>query len=103
MIARYTDGTPVEEGDRIRYRQAPGGILPASGGWTYGVARKYPHAPEQLARWADYVAAQAAKGLSTMFDPDELHLAREEITGGYRPKPRTAYYMIAGGHIVERA
>lgn len=102
MIARYTDGTPVEEGDSIRYHQAPGGILPASTEWKYGTARKYPHTPEQRARIDAYNEAQAAKGLGSMLDPDELHLSREETTGGYHPEPRTAYYHIAGGHIVER-
>lgn len=27
MSVTYTDGTPVQEGDHIRYHQAPGGLL----------------------------------------------------------------------------
>jgi hypothetical protein len=38
--ARYTDGAYVQEGDLIRYRQAPGGVLPASPRWDYGVAAR---------------------------------------------------------------
>ncbi len=38
-IARYTDGTLVREGDRIRYHQAPGGMLP-HGDWRYGIAAR---------------------------------------------------------------
>jgi hypothetical protein len=36
----YTDGTPVKPGDRIRYHQAPGGLLEThnTGNWTYGTA-----------------------------------------------------------------
>lgn len=37
----YTDGTPVQEGDRIRYHQAPGGLM-AHGDWRYGVAVRLP-------------------------------------------------------------
>lgn len=36
--AFYTDGTPVSPGDRIRYQQAPGGLLPPGETWRYGVA-----------------------------------------------------------------
>ena len=42
-LVLYTDGTPVQAGDRIRYHQAPGGMLP-HGDWVYGVA---PHLPEE--------------------------------------------------------
>ena len=35
---RYTDGSNVEPGDSVRYRQAPGGILPPSPEWKYGEA-----------------------------------------------------------------
>jgi hypothetical protein len=34
----YADGEVVREGDKIRYRQAPGGMLPRSEAWTYGTA-----------------------------------------------------------------
>lgn len=33
----YMDGTRVQEGDHIRYHQAPGGLMP-HGDWRYGVA-----------------------------------------------------------------
>jgi hypothetical protein len=41
--ARYTDGTLVRHGDKIRYHQAPGGLLPPGAGadgdiWNYGTA-----------------------------------------------------------------
>lgn len=35
---RYTDGSEVNAGDAVRYRQAPGGILPASPEWKHGRA-----------------------------------------------------------------
>jgi len=38
QMPRYTDSTLVREGDAIRYKQAPGGILPASQEWMHGVA-----------------------------------------------------------------
>lgn len=96
--ARYTDGTPVREGDRIRYRQTPGGILPASPEWKRGTARKFPHTPEAVARIRAY---NDRFGGDTLLDPDELYLFREETTGGYRPELRPAYFHIVG-HIVER-
>ena len=37
-LPRYTDGTDVHAGDSVRYRQAPGGILPPSPEWKYGEA-----------------------------------------------------------------
>lgn len=37
----YTDGTRVQEGDNIRYHQAPGGLMP-HGDWRYGVAAYVP-------------------------------------------------------------
>lgn len=38
----YTDGSPVQHGDRIRYHQAPGGLMP-HGDWEYGTAVSQPH------------------------------------------------------------
>lgn len=35
---RYVDGTEVSAGDAVRFRQAPGGILPPSPDWRYGRA-----------------------------------------------------------------
>lgn len=74
---RYTDGTAVRVGDRIRYHQAPGGLMaPASDAdgyvWTYGVAVAL--GPEYGSR------------------PNELHL---EAANGRR-------YGIYG-HVIERA
>jgi hypothetical protein len=37
----YTDGTQVQEGDPIRYHQAPGGLM-AHGDWRYGTAVRLP-------------------------------------------------------------
>jgi len=42
-LPRYYDGTELAAGDRVRYRQAPGGILPASPEWTYGTAEVSNH------------------------------------------------------------
>lgn len=47
MQATYTDGTPVQEGDRVRYRQTPGGLL-SRGGWTEGVAVPYEVDTDEL-------------------------------------------------------
>ncbi len=98
MIALYTDGTPVQPGDKIRYRQQPGGLLPA-GDWKEGIAALFPHTPEAVERIRKY---NESHGGETLLDPDELHLQREEPVGGYSTATRTAYYHIAG-HIVERA
>ena len=42
----YVDGTLVHEGDNIRYRQAPGGLLPASRAWTDGTASRLDREPD---------------------------------------------------------
>lgn len=42
----YTDGSRVQEGDHIRYHQAPGGLM-AHGDWRYGVAAYMPGARYQ--------------------------------------------------------
>ena len=96
--ARYTDGTIVHEGDSIRYRQTPGGLLPASGEWTYGTAQKFPHTPEAIARIRAY---NASHGGDTLLDPDELYLFHEVAVGVYNPETRPEYCHIVG-HIVER-
>jgi hypothetical protein len=72
LEATYTDGSPVIKGDRIRYRQQPGGILPASMEWKKGVASKCP--------WDK---------------SGTLYLKRTEPSG------REAYYHIFS-HIVEK-
>lgn len=97
MKAKYTDGTPVREGDSIRYRQQPGGLLPA-GDWKYGTAALFP--PHQERR-EQLEAFNRAEGYLAL-DPDELHLMRDEPIGGYNTETRKAYYHIAG-HIIERA
>lgn len=69
----YTDGTRVQEGDHIRYHQAPGGLMP-HGDWRYGVAARLPEDRQ-----------------SRGFRIDELHLLDAE--GGY-------YGLY--GHVIER-
>ena len=83
-IARYTDGTLVQEGDRIRYHQAPGGIF-APGDWRYGVAKKYPRTERELESMAAYNERHGVLSL----DPDELYLFDGEH-----------HYNIVG-HVVE--
>lgn len=78
MQAKYTDGTPVQEGDRVRYHQTPGGLLPP-GDWREGVAVPYPY-PED--RREGLIAAGV--------DPDELHVFDGE------------HYYHAAPHIIER-
>lgn len=52
----YTDGSPVREGDAIRFHQAPGGLMP-HGDWQYGVAAylpaRYDHPSKELHLLAD--------------------------------------------------
>lgn len=40
---RYTDGALVKEGDLIRCKSHPGGIIPAKGPWAEGVAVSVNH------------------------------------------------------------
>ena len=69
----FTDGTEVRAGDRVRYKQAPGGMLPPSQDWKYGVAEPFvPHAGYD---WADELSLHAEDG---------------------------RWYNL-GGHIIERA
>jgi len=102
-IATYTDGTPVLIGDTIRYRQQPGGLLPASPEWTYGIAAYFPpnHEGPGRARLEAYISAQSEKGYGTMLDPDEIHLKADvlDYKGDFS---RVAYFGIVG-HIVEKA
>lgn len=69
MIARYTDGTAVQEGDHVRYHQDPGGLLaPAtnhdgSTRWYEGIATKLP----------DYQERRDELLAAGYIDPDELH------------------------------
>lgn len=35
---RYVDGSEVQAGDELRYRQAPGGLMAPSPEWKYGHA-----------------------------------------------------------------
>lgn len=49
----YADGTIVRAGDRIRYKQAPGGMLPPSGDWTYGTAEWTVARPDHHATTLD--------------------------------------------------
>lgn len=69
----YTDGTRVQEGDRIRYHQAPGGLM-AHGDWRYGVAARLPESHQTRA-----------------FPINELHLLGDD--GRY-------YHLFS--HVIER-
>lgn len=93
-IPTYTDGTEVKEGDRIRYRQTPGGLLPASPEWTEGIAAKYPHTKEERERMDAFNLSQGYIAL----DPDELFLQTQK-PNGYGT--RTSYFYIYS-HIIER-
>ena len=96
-IATYTDGTPVREGDRIRYQQTPGGLIPASGEWTYGIAAKRPYSDEERASMEAFNEKQGYVAL----DPDEIYLCREEPIRWGSSETRPGYYYIVS-HIVER-
>lgn len=89
----YTDSTEVKEGDKIRYRQAPGGLLPASPEWTYGVATTYPRSEGERERMEAFNRSQGYIAL----DPDELVLCADESYGKGK-----VYYNIYS-HIIERA
>lgn len=75
-VARYADGALVQEGDKIRYHQAPGGLLPA-GNWVYGTARKFSRREDD-----------------DFSNPEELYLFLVNDRGLNR------YYGIVG-HVVE--
>ncbi|MBO0676816.1 hypothetical protein JRC04_05005 [Mycolicibacterium sp. S2-37] len=99
MIALYTDGTPVREGDRVRYHQTPGGLMaPPSNPdgsikWHEGIARRYPYTDEQRQRLLD---RRVREGYG--IDPDELHCyGVDDWCGG----DRMAYLHMAP-HIIER-
>lgn len=83
-IATYTDGDEVIEGDRIRYRQAPGGLMAPSSDWLEGVAVKMQEFADDPER--------RRRALDNGIDVDELVL---DAGDGGR-------YSIVG-HIVERA
>lgn len=83
MKALYTDGTPVIEGDSIRYRQTPGGLIAPSGKWDYGIATKFPH--------PDHIREYAATHPDWAYDLDELHLLTSE-----------GRYLHIAPHIIER-
>lgn len=70
----YTDGTPVAEGDRIRYHQAPGGLM-AHGDWRYGVAARLPESHQ-----------------GRRFPINELHLLADD-----------GFHYNLYGHVIERA
>ena len=68
-IARYVDGTEVREGDKIKYRQADGGVLPP-GGYRYGVAKKFPYSERER----EAMMRHNEKIGMLWLDPEELHL-----------------------------
>lgn len=81
MIALYTDGTAVQEGDRVRYHQRPGGMMaPASNldgtvKWHIGTAVKLP-----WYQGADNVARRESASRAGI-DPDELACEYDERSG----------------------
>ncbi len=93
MIARYTDGTIVQEGDRVHYHQHTGGLLAPEANadgtikWHEGIAAKYP--PYQERR-----EELLARGF---IDPDELHCKVFEPAS-----PWDSGYMHMAPHIIER-
>lgn len=96
-IAYYTDGTPVQEGDRVRYHQQPGGLMSPETDrdgnikWHEGVAAKYP---PHVERREQMLATIERDGYG--LDPDELLLKRFERSswGGE--------YAWMAGHVIER-
>lgn len=95
MIALYTDGTPVQEGDRVRYHQAPGGLMaPPSDArgnviWHYGIAAKFPGYQERREELLE-------RG---HIDPDELHCLRTVDSGLWS---KAGSYGHMAPHIIER-
>lgn len=66
VMVDHRDGSTITEGERIRYKQKPGGFLPPNREWTYGTARKYV-VPEWM---KDYAHPHQ--------DPDELYLFTDD-------------------------
>lgn len=102
MIARYTDGSVVQEGDRVRFHQAPGGLMSpetdADGNikWLYGIAAKFPGYQERRDEMLDRIEREGYG-----IDPDELHCK-------YEPQPGSLWrssggYAHMAPHIIERA
>ena len=85
MRATYEDGTPVQEGDRIRHTQSAGGLLPSSEA-REGVAAKFPRSERELEAMRDYNEKVGYLAL----DPDELMLKTVDHTGQNR------YYYLHG-------
>ena len=81
----YEDGTPVQEGDRIRHTQSSGGLLPSSGS-REGVAAKFPRSEREL----EAMRAYNEKVGYLALDPDELVLKTVDHTG------RDRYYYLHG-------
>lgn len=95
-IARYTDGEEIGEGDKIRYRQRPGGMLPANPEWTYGTAEKFPHTQREIEGMR---AWKEKMGDASLLDPNKLYL--KTVVTDWRGNERTEFRHIVG-HIVER-
>ena len=85
MNYTYTDGAPVQEGDKIRHRQSSGGILPSTG-WREGVATRFPRSERELEEMRRFNEARGYVAL----DPDELVLMQEDRHGEKR------YYYLHG-------
>lgn len=90
--ATYADGSLVLEGDRIRYHQAPGGLMapgsdPDGNIWNYGIAVKEP-------RYANDPEARE-RATAHGIDVDELFLQCE--SGPYKGSLCMIY-----SHVVEK-
>lgn len=98
MKARYTDGTLVDAGDRVRYHQQPGGLLSPETDvdgnvkWHYGTAETLPwyQEPDIRERMLDRMATVGG------VDPDELHCRYDDPHFGSR-------YGHMAPHVIERA
>lgn len=93
MIARYTDGTIVEEGDLIRFHEHTGGLLaPPSNDdgsikWHEGIAAKSPLYQQ---RREELLAL-------SLIDPDELRCKISDTTSLWYGS-----YLPMAGHVIER-
>lgn len=80
-VARYGDGTPVQEGDHIRYHQAPGGLMSPPMHFRNG----------EFTPWTEGVAVMIERPTQSIFGKHEIVLEDE---AGRR------YGLVS--HVIER-